>query len=72
MGGFTRPFILVHPQRRHHALFLASLGSHFVGYLEPKFDCVALTGVDAVQNQVLLHTVLLLRRDVSAGLRPER
>lgn len=54
------------PQGWHHALFLAGLGSELVGHLEPNFHRVSLAQVNAVQCHVLIHTVLLLRGDISA------
>lgn len=59
------------PERWHHPLLLVRLGSHFVRYLEPNFHRVALARVNAVQGHLLPHAILLLRSDVSAGLRPE-
>lgn len=59
------------PQRWYHALFLAGLGSKLVGDLVPNFHGVALTRVNAVQGHILMHTILLLRSDLSAGLRTE-
>lgn len=53
------------PQGWHHALFLASLGSKLVRHLEPNFHRVALARVNGVQGHILMHTVLLLRSDVS-------
>lgn len=59
---------LVNPQRGDHALLLASFGSESVGNLKPNFHRVAFTGVNAIQEHVLLHSILLLGRNLSARL----
>lgn len=56
-------------QRWHHPLFLAGLATYLVRYLEPKLYRVAFTRVDAVQEHLLLHAVLLQRSNISARLR---